>query len=283
MMKRVDIEAEEKKVENQTKIVRNIAILFLLCVVVVIALFLWEQYQDTLSLSDKAAKSCGPGLLCMTLNEWGDFFAGSGATIALIFISWGLFLQTKELSLQRLEMRATRQEQEETNIELAKSRTEETSRALLEHARTQIEIQPVLEFTIQFSEMPDLREQDDLISLKILSGNNNLCRITNIEIVSPEVLKTKILVNSYVPKTAAGITKIINFDPGTFKNFPLGEPIIFSVSYADSLEYVRTTTLKTDRENIVLDIEPDPELITIIRERSKYLSYLRDAMKEVLT
>ena len=48
--------------------------------------------------------------LDLSLNELGDFFAGFAGTLALIWLVYGYFLQSRELRLQREELKRQREE-----------------------------------------------------------------------------------------------------------------------------------------------------------------------------
>lgn len=157
-------EEKSKKWEYAAKIGAGI---FLFLVLGAVSVSIYQHVQDIALLTGDELAACEPGIGCMKLNEWGDFFAGAGATLALIFISLGLYLQTKELEAQREamgdardeqtkqreemilsreEQERSRKEQEKATLELVNSRIDDNLRTIHNIANEQLIIQPVLVF-----------------------------------------------------------------------------------------------------------------------------------------
>ncbi|EKF60561.1 hypothetical protein QWE_05828 [Agrobacterium albertimagni AOL15] len=67
---------------------------------------------------------CAGPIRCMTLNEWGDFVAGVSAPLAFLWLVVAVFIQSKELSEQRAELRLTRREFE-LNRDVMKAQAED--------------------------------------------------------------------------------------------------------------------------------------------------------------
>jgi hypothetical protein len=81
--------------------------------VAVLCTVVWCGAAMSFALLSPLPTPCGGPLRCMALNEWGDFIAGVSAPLAFLWLVVAVFIQSKELSEQRAELRLTRREFEQ--------------------------------------------------------------------------------------------------------------------------------------------------------------------------
>jgi len=136
------IDQEVKKIEKQVALAWSWAKRLGITVVVIAVGFLLLHVVLYYICEFSGRPVCDPTFAYLRLNEWGDYFAGFGATLAFIFVGTGLIVQMKELALQRLEMKEARLEQMKATKALAKSAENEATLALFQDIGQQLKLSP---------------------------------------------------------------------------------------------------------------------------------------------
>lgn len=95
----------------------------------------WEAWTTWPNRYERLLNAFLPPSECMTLNEVGDFLAGSFAPLAFIWLAFAVVLQSLELSLQRGELELSRNVAEESK-EAIRAQAEEARRSAEEARRS---------------------------------------------------------------------------------------------------------------------------------------------------
>ncbi|TCR07356.1 hypothetical protein [Neorhizobium sp. JUb45] len=98
----------------------------------------WLGLALALALVSGYPEGCDQVLPCLALNEWGDTLAGVFAPLAFFWLVAAVFIQSKELQAQRLELQATRDEMRHQRKLMAAQADEARNQAAFIGAQTEI-------------------------------------------------------------------------------------------------------------------------------------------------
>ena len=110
---------------KQSKISRpSIWLIIALILTLIYFIFVWFAVDVTPDIADKSRSCIKGGWIadafgCLTMNEFGDFFAGAFAPLAFIWLVAAVLIQSQELSAQREELRVANDQAEATNKTLS--------------------------------------------------------------------------------------------------------------------------------------------------------------------
>jgi len=277
MTKTVDLEAEEQAVKIKTRIAIGVALL-IIAVCVCFTTWLMKSHLENLQVSTRATPN---GVFGMEPNEWGDLAAGIGSSIALVFISLGLFLQMMELRFQRLEMRANREEQEEATAALEASNQFQRLISQFQILDNQITSQPDLSFAIMISHVRRLNNRD-VLKLYILNNNKNGALVRDVSFASTEGLGDPV-----AKENGEAATIAVDMKERVLFQFWFAAPSLtktdefnglFTIHYQDKLGYDRSLTIKYEN-GVVIERELSEDMRELERERYRLAAKIRTAGK----